>query len=138
MIDKFNLNNKIHYHGNIEPAALSLEFTKYHLLILPRPLNKQAKFGLSTKLSEYLVSGVPTLVTAVSDNAIFIKDNYNGFIIAPGSLPEMVTKIIEIIDNYNLNSYQIARNAFRLAQEEFDYKLFTNTLIEFFFNKAAN
>ena len=133
LIERYKIKSKVFYLGHIVPDKLTQEFRKYNLLILPRPLNKQTKYGFSTKLSEYLVSGVPVLVTDVSDNSFYIKDGYNGFIIPPGSLSEMVRKIFDIIDNYNKYFYTVTTNAYKTAQENFDYKLFTSTLINFFF-----
>lgn len=134
LTDTFNLGEKVFYMGNIDPEDLPGEFSKYHLLILPRPLNSRTKYGFSTKLSEYLISGIPVLLTDVSDNALYIKDNYNGFIIPPGSIQKMTDKILTIIEHYNENASLIAENAYKTAREEFDYKLYTQPLINFFFN----
>ncbi len=134
--ESYNINDKVFYHGFLEPLEVNHEFPKYHLLILPRPLNKQTKYGFSTKLAEYIISGVPTLVTNVSDNGMYIKDGFNGYLIDPGSITEMVSKIIYIIDNYNECSYDITGNAFRTARDNFDYRLYTDTLIDFLFNNA--
>ncbi|MBE0655551.1 MAG: glycosyltransferase [Bacteroidales bacterium] len=131
--EKYQLTDKIKYMGNIDPALLQDEFVKYNLLILPRPLNKRTKYGFSTKLSEYLVSGVPVLLTDVSDNALFIKDNYNGFMIPPGSAQAMTEKILEIIENYNEKAGMIVENAYRTVREELDYRLFSNRYISFLF-----
>ncbi|MBE0675612.1 MAG: glycosyltransferase [Bacteroidales bacterium] len=131
--EKYQLTDKVKYRGNIDPALLQDEFTKYDLLILPRPLNKRTKYGFSTKLSEYLVSGVPVLLTDVSDNALFIKDNYNGFMIPPGSAQAMTEKILEIIENYNDKAGMIVENAYRTVREELDYRLFSDLYINFFF-----
>jgi len=133
LLIKYQLTDKIKYMGNIDPALLQDEFAKYNLLILPRPLNKRTKYGFSTKLSEYLVSGVPVLLTDVSDNALFIKDNYNGFMIPPGSAQAMTMKILEIIENYNDNAGLIVENAYRTVREELDYRLFTECYINFLF-----
>lgn len=135
LIEKHNLHGKVFYHGLFNPDDLPLEFLKYNLLILPRPSNKQNKYGFSTKLSEYMVSGIPSLVTDVGDNGLFIKDCYNGYIISPGSKAEMTAKINDIIDNYN-NDNSIVSNAYLTAQREFDYKLYTQKLINFFFNET--
>lgn len=131
---KHRLPDMVFYMGILDPDKLLTEFLKYHLLILPRPSNSQAKFGFSTKLSEYLISGVPVLVTDVSDNALYIKDNYNGFIIPPGSSTSMVSKILGIMEAYNSNSSAIAEKAFKTAVEEFDYRLYTKALIDFFYH----
>lgn len=130
---KMEVENKIHYLGNIDPEALPFEFMKYHLLILPRPLTSQTQYGFSTKLSEYLTSGIPVLVTDVSDNGLFIRDNFNGFIIPPGSSVIMRDKLLEIIDNYNTIASQLAANAIETAKKELDYRNFTGAFIDFFY-----
>lgn len=135
---KYMLHRKVFYKGNLDPNKLTEEFSKYHLLIIPRPLIPQTKYGFSTKLSEYLTSGVPVLITDVSDNAMYIKDNYNGFVVPPGSVSEMISKILEIIDNYNKNSFVIAKNAYRTAREEFDFKLYSQVFMNFFFKNSKN
>lgn len=131
---KFGLTDNIFYLGNIEPEKLNHEFQKYHLLILPRPLNNRTKYGFSTKLSEYLVSGVPVLLTDVSDNALYIRDNYNGYIIPPGSATAMAEKLEYIIRYYNDQAKNIVDNAFTTVKEELDLKLFTDKFNDFFFN----
>lgn len=136
LTERFKLRNKVFYMGNIDPDDLTREFSSYNLLILPRPLTPQTKYGFSTKLSEYLISGVPVLITDVSDNAIFIKDNFNGYIVTPGSSPGMANKILEIIDSYNKSSEKIAENACQTARDKFDYKLYTKSFTDFFFNSS--
>ena len=133
----FGLSDKVHYMGNIDPDALLNEFSKYHLLILPRPLRPQTKYGFSTKLSEYLLSGVPVLLTDVSDNSLYIKDNYNGFMVEPGSLSSMSEKISDIIATFNENSGRIGLNALETARHNFDYKLYTNSLVDFLFKSVV-
>jgi glycosyltransferase involved in cell wall biosynthesis len=132
--EKYSLSGRIFYMGNIEPEKLQDEFHKYHLLILPRPLNKRTMYGFSTKLSEYLISGSPVLLTDVSDNALFIRDNYNGYLIPPGDVTAMAEKLKEIIATYNDKAESIVENAHRTVREEFDYRLFSDRYIDFFFN----
>lgn len=131
---EYSLEGKVVYLGNIDPESLIHEFQKYHLLILPRPLTRQSKYGFSTKLSEYLISGIPTLVTDVSDNALYIRDNYNGYMITPGSISLMTDKILEIIESYDNNASDIAWNALQTAREKLDYRLYSKAFIDFFYN----
>jgi glycosyltransferase involved in cell wall biosynthesis len=134
---KFLLDNRVYYVGNLDPDDLQDEFSKYHLLILPRPLNPQTRYGFSTKLSDYLISGVPVLVTDVSDNSIYIRDGINGYLIPPGSMSALEAKLMEIIDNYNQSSILIARNALETAARELDYRNYTDKLIDFLFKPTG-
>lgn len=135
LTEHFGFTDHVFYKGNLSPELLQNEFSKYHLLVLPRTLNRRTKYGLSTKLADYLVSGTPVLVTDVSDNALIIKDNHNGFIVEPGSPEKMTDKILEIIDRYGSNAGNLVANAQRTAREMLDYKLYTRKFIDFFFNE---
>jgi len=105
------------------------------LLIIPRPLNLQTKYGFSTKLSEYLISGVPVLVTNVSDNSLYIKDGYNGFIVEPGNYKKMGEKILYVISNYNKLKKTISMNAYQTAKEYFNYSNYSKDIFNFIFSK---
>lgn len=135
LASKYCLSDQIIYMGNIDPECLKREFSKYHLLILPRPLNRRTMYGLSTKLSEYLASNTPVLVTDVSDNSLFIQDNYNGFIIQPGSTESMAQKLSEIISSYNILAHEVVENAHRTVREKLDYRLFSHRYYKFFFGE---
>lgn len=130
---RLGLSGRVHYMGNIEPEFLVEEFKKYHLLVLPRPLTRRTRFGLSTKLADYIVSGIPVLVTDVSDNALIIQDNHNGFIIPPGSSELLTDRILGIIDTYGTMSSLVVGNAKKTAQEKLDYRLFSQAYMNFFF-----
>jgi len=138
LADHFGLKNKVHYMGAVEPHELISEYAKYNLLIIPRPLMPQTKYGFSTKLSEYLLSGVPVLLTDVSDNAIYIRDGINGFIIPPGRADLLADKLFEIMDQYNRVAAGIAVNAIQAARDNFDYRLYSHDLIRFLFKTEYN
>ena len=104
-----------------------------NLLILPRPLNTQTNFGFSTKLAEYLISGVPVLVTDVSDNKIYIKDGFNGFMVDEISATGFEKKLIDIVGNYEVEKHIVSKEAFNTAKNHFDYRLYKDILTNFFF-----
>lgn len=130
---KYGISDQIIYMGNIDPEGLKMEFAKYHLLILPRPFNRRTMYGLSTKLSEYLTSNTPVLVTDVSDNTLFIQDRYNGFVVQPGCAESMSKKLTEIIESYSSITNEIVENAHRTVKEKLDYRLFSHQYVNFFF-----
>jgi glycosyltransferase involved in cell wall biosynthesis len=133
---EYFLHEKVFYVGNFEPDRLPDELAGYHLLALPRPLTAQTKYGFSTKLSEYLVSGVPILLTDVSDNSLYFRDGYNAYIISGNSAESLADKISVIMHNYNNNADFIVEQAFETARNDFDYRLFSHVLINFFFNTS--
>ncbi|OFX85974.1 MAG: hypothetical protein A2W99_16805 [Bacteroidetes bacterium GWF2_33_16] len=133
--NKLNLNTHVFHQGIVSNNLLMNIFKEAHLLILPRGNTKQNQYGFSTKLSEYLVSGRPVLVTNVSDNGKYIKDGFNGFIIPPDSLESMTNKIKYIYENYNSFNEMIPSNALKTVKENFDYNLYSNSLYSFLFQQ---
>ena len=132
LIIKLSLSNRVFYKGFVSQEVLKDIFNESHLLILPRGNIKQNQYGFSTKLSEYLVSGRPVLVTNVSDNGKYIFDMVNGFIIEPDSLNAFVSKIEFIYSNYN-KFYTLPKNAINTVKKNFDYKLYTEKLYNFLY-----
>ena len=130
---KYGIKKNIVYHGIVNQSEIMEKMRESNLLILPRPLNLQTKYGFSTKLSEYLISGVPVLVTNVSDNALYIKDGYNGFVVEPGNYEEMAQKLIYIISNYNKFKNTIGKNAYLTAKEKFNYSNYSKDIFDFMF-----
>lgn len=128
---KKGIIDNIIYHGIVDQRSIVNEMKKHNLLILPRPLTPQTHYGFSTKLSEYMVSCVPVLVTDVSDNALYIKDGVNGYIVKPGDAEKMAEKIVCVIDSYNRDADRVARNAYFTATNEFNYALYSNILSKF-------
>jgi|GEM_PF-899658 len=130
---KYGIRENIFHHGVVPHEDVVAAMQKSHLLIMARPLNSQTKYGFSTKLAEYLVSGVPVLITDVSDNALYIKDGENGFVVEPGNPDQLADKIVSIISNYARLKDVIGKNAYRTAQRCFDYSNYSKSLYAFFF-----
>ena len=130
-LKKRNLLSVVSIKGKVSQKKIPGILQNFHLLILPRGNHPQNKYGFSTKLSEYLASGTPVLVTSVSDNALYIKDSFNGFIIPPDDEKALQDKLIYIIENYNYLSSKIVLNSVRTVNENFNYNIYSNQIIQF-------
>jgi glycosyltransferase involved in cell wall biosynthesis len=131
MPERWNFKNKVFYHGYVSQEKINSEFQQYHLLVLPRNSNPQTEYGFSTKLGEYLSSFVPVLITAVSDNKLYLEDGLNSFIVEPDSYIAFSEKILYIIDHYNEVVPQIVCNAVKAVNEHFYYGNYSEKLTRF-------
>ncbi|MFA7331944.1 MAG: glycosyltransferase family 4 protein [Candidatus Delongbacteria bacterium] len=96
LVRRLDLEARVHFHGERSLCEIQRVLGAHHLLILPRPRTLQNEYGFSTKLAGYLGSGVATLATAVSDNADYLQDGVNGFLL-PSDRPERLrAKLLEI------------------------------------------
>ncbi|PKN80251.1 MAG: hypothetical protein CVU48_02600 [Candidatus Cloacimonetes bacterium HGW-Cloacimonetes-1] len=71
----------VFYYGVIPNAELVEKYHSYDLLVMLRKKSMQAQFGFSTKLAEYLMSGVPVLTTDVSDVEMFLDNRKSAYIL---------------------------------------------------------
>lgn len=133
-IDKNQLSQKVHFKGQFEPHDLVKQLSMQHLLILPRNQTLQNKYGFSTKLSDYLLAGIPILLTDVSDNLKYFQDGFNSMVACKGKPEEYAEKITQIIEHYNKLAPIISQNASLTAKQYFDYKNFSKAFIEFIQN----
>lgn len=133
IISEYRIDKKVIFHGQKDVKLIPSILAEQSLLILTRPNNIQNKYGFSTKLAEYMASGVPVLVTDVSDNALYIKDGENGFIISSNNPELLAEKLKEIIDRSDSN--EIGLRGRRTAMVNFDYRIYSVKLYNFLFEK---
>lgn len=130
--------NFITYYGNLNDTELSTFLTQQNLLVIPRGYSLQNKYGFSTKLSDYLNHRKLILLTDISDNALYIKDGVNGFIVPPNNNEMMYDKLIYIIENYGILEDTVVPNAWQTSQNEFYYQNFKSKLSDFLTQKSVS
>lgn len=122
LISNFSLKNNVFLHGMVNQDEIMNILQQSHLLILLRPSNLQNDYGFSTKLSEYMISGTPILMSNVSDINLYVKNNENGFIAREMNEAVIASRIVEIINNYNIYKDTVPLKSFETARNDFDYR----------------
>ncbi len=130
-INNLKLTSKVFYRGQLKHREVRKHMCECELLVLPRGFNLQNHYGFSTKLGEYLASGVPSLITDVSDNSLYVKDGINGFVVPPDDIESFSGKLEFIYMNYNDYVKDISRESKRTVKEHFNYRNYGNALIDF-------
>lgn len=121
LVSFYNLHDIVKYHGRIEHSLIPSVLNKQDLLVLPRAETLPNKYGFSTKLSEYLVSGVPVLVTDVSDNLAYLTPRIDCLLANFDSSDSFADQIENLIINYEVIAKELAENAFITANNNFNY-----------------
>lgn len=128
---------QVFFHGSIPASEVKPELQKFDLLALVRPLNLQTQYGFSTKLGEYLMSGVPVLASNVSDNAKYLEDGEEAFILNLGKEVDQIAleaKIRQIIEIPVDQRRQLGLKGREKALKEFDYRNHAQALTDFIFS----
>lgn len=133
---ELNIETRIKYYGNLNTKELSTFLNQQQLLVIPRGYTLQNNYGFSTKLSDYLNHGKPVLLTNISDNKLFIKDEINGFIVPTDDNVKMYEKLVYIMANYKNIYENIKKNANETSNKSFYYKNFSEILNNFLFERS--
>lgn len=131
-IDSFGIESKVEFTGFIHREKVPEYLIQSSVLVLARPNNIQAKGGFPTKLGEYLASGRPVLVTAVSDIPNYIKDGVNGFLAKPDSVVDFAKKLDWILSNYD-EAEKVGHEGQKLTEMEFSNVYQSNRIIDFIY-----
>jgi len=133
LLEQKKIVNNVIYHGNVPQNEVIDILRQQHLLVLPRDETLQNKFGFSTKLSEYIVSSIPILLTDVSDNLKYLKDGIDVIAVDAKNSDDIALRIMQLIDNYNQIAPLLSKNAIKSAKKHFDYSIYKDKLADFLF-----
>ena len=96
-IERLSKKLNVTFHGRIPNADIEEVIKNCHVMVHPAICLEI--YGIS--ISESLSMGRPVLATRCGGAEMQIKDNYNGWLVAPNSASEMKSKIQYIIQHYN-------------------------------------
>lgn len=137
-VSLYNLQDVVRYHGLLSQDLLPDVMAKQDLLVLPRAENDQNKYGFSTKLAEYLLSGVPVLITDVSDNLLYLTDRESCIVADYRCSKSFAENISGLIENYQLLAPGIAENAFNVSKEKLGYRVHAKSFKDFLISGSKN
>ncbi|MBO2542865.1 glycosyltransferase family 4 protein [Salegentibacter sp. BDJ18] len=129
LIEELNLSRKVVLEGKVKHALVPKLLNESMILVLARPSNKQAEGGFPSKVTEYMATGVPTLVTRVGEIEKYFQDNIHLSISEPDTHIGFAEKLVEIIENYS--DALIVAEAGKLKNKDFDYVNQSQALIDF-------
>ena len=134
IIDKYQLHDRVLFKGKVAFEDVPKVLMNAYVLVTSQSKSKRAEGGLPTKLGEYLMSGIPSLVSDVSVISQFLKDGEHLFIVTPDNKKLYVEKLQYILNNYPL-ALEVAMKGkcffmknFNCSKVAYDLKLFLESL----------
>lgn len=126
-LSKINQSEKVFFHNSVKHEKLPFIMSEYDILLLPLDFDLEsrrfAQYSIPTKLTEYMISGVPILVFAPEECAVsnYVIKNEIAFVCNSENKNDIISCINNILNNKNERE-RIAKKAVNLAIKQHDIK----------------
>lgn len=120
LAEDLNVSDAVVFTGVIAAEDMPQMLVNSVAVALARPNNVQAQNGFPGKLGEYLLSGAPTVVTAVGDIPLFLTNMKDSLIARPNDPKNFAQKLIWVME-HPTESIVIAARGKELVAKNFNY-----------------
>jgi len=127
-LSRKHFSDAIICYGQIAQEKVTFFLEQADFSVLLRPDKRYAHAGFPTKFVESMNAGLPVIANYTSDLSLFLKDGYNGFVVADCSVNALIIKIKYILSIGQNTFCQLRINARQTAIDHFDYRLFSKEL----------
>lgn len=131
---------RIIFLGQMPRTGIPPYLINARILALARPKSKVADAGFPSKLTEYLSTGNPVVVTEVGEIPFYLKDHENAFLAEPGSVDSFAEKLELVMDNFKM-ALEVASTGKELTKTVFSYNYQAGRMLKFInslYTESAN
>lgn len=122
-------------HGKIEQKLIPQYLANSDFSVIVRSNIRNNKAGFPTKFVESLNQGLPVIGNITSDLGLYLKNNYNGYILQDTSVNCIEKRLKELALMSKCKFTEMRQNAKQTAIDNFDYRQYA-LLLQFFFDKV--
>lgn len=130
LIIKLNLTERVVLLGLLPRTTIPAYMNNAEILTLARPKSIVADAGFPSKVTEYLATGRPAVVTKVGEIPEYLLDNQNAFLSEPDSIDGFAEKLDFVLSNYEF-ALKVGEEGKKLTSSIFNYNFQVKRMIEF-------
>lgn len=118
LIEELKLTHRVFLKGRVDYHTVPVILSQAKILVTSQPITRRAEGGFPTKLGEYLLSGVPTIATAVGEIAQFVSDKKHVYLVPPCEPQAYANQISYIMEHYE-EALHVACKGQKFIRENF-------------------
>lgn len=122
--------NKVIFTGRLSRNDIPAYLCNAEILALARPQSMVSDAGFPSKVTEYLATGKPVVVTTVGEIPVYLRNNENAFLSEPDSPDAFADKLDFVLSNYLL-ACKVGQAGRALTQTVFNYSFQAKRIIGF-------
>jgi glycosyltransferase involved in cell wall biosynthesis len=128
--ERLDLSQRVHFLGQMSRTEVPFYLSGARVLALARPKSIIADAGFPSKLTEYLSTGKPVVVTRVGEIPLYLQDRENAFLAGPDSAKDFARQLSYVLDNYEF-ALTVANRGKILSETIFNYNYQAERMLEF-------
>jgi glycosyltransferase involved in cell wall biosynthesis len=130
LIDKLNIQSKVRMLDFLSRKEILEYITNAEVLIMTRSKDLESAASYPSKLTEFLATGKPVISVNVGEISDFLKDNENAFLVEPGNIGELISKLQFVYKNYEF-ARRVGQKGKELTEGIFNYNFQAKRIIGF-------
>jgi glycosyltransferase involved in cell wall biosynthesis len=130
LVVSLHLEKRVVFQGQLPRADIPPYLLNAKILALARPKSKVADAGFPSKLTEYLSTGNPVVVTEVGEIPFYLKDNETAFLSEPDNIDAFAEKVDYVLENYE-SAREVAARGKELTATIFNYNYQAKRMLTF-------
>ncbi len=130
LVASLGLDDRVIFTGKLSRNEIPPYLCNAELLTLARPRSIVADAGFPSKVSEYLATGKPVVVTEVGEIPKYLTDNISAFLSEPDSIVSFAERMIFVLEN-RAYAREVGLKGKELALSVFSYNYQTMKAIQF-------
>ena len=130
LVTKLNIDERVKFLGQLPRTVIPAYLCNAKVLALARPESIIAAAGFPSKLTEYLATGKPVVVTKVGEIPVYLTDRANAFLAKPNNIDDFTEKIDYVLGNYEL-ACEVGKRGKDLTLTIFNYNFQSKRMISF-------
>lgn len=129
LISDLQINDRVIFTGKLPRNDVAAFMVNAEALLLARPNSMIADAGFPSKLTEYLATGIPVVVTKVGEIQLYLKDNENAFLSEPET-DQFGARLCYVLNNIEF-ARQVGNKGKDLTYNVFNYKYQATRILEY-------
>lgn len=136
LVKSLDMESRIIFMGLLPRTDVPRYLMNAKILALARPKSKVADAGFPSKLTEYLSTANPVVVTKVGEIPYYLRDNEHAFLAEPDSVDAFAEKLEYVLSDYDF-AKRVGKKGKELTATTFNYNFQAKRVLDFI-NSLSN
>ncbi len=130
LIEQLDLVQRVHILGYLKREDIANYVANADLLVMVRSNDPHTQVSYPSKLTEFLASSRPVISVNVGEIPLYMKDEEEVFLVAPGDVDALAGRMDYVFNNYD-HALDVGKRGRKLTETIFNYQYQAKRMIDY-------